>query len=447
MTRRVVVLGGGLAGLAAAWTLARNDFEVTLLESGGTLGGLAGSFEREGHFYPLGYHHILHRDYPLLFFLDLIGALPAVRWRRVRMAFHLDGKFHELGTPGGFAGFPMPLMDKLRFVRLMLRTFRKRDWRDWEGRTAAELIDQWAGPGVRTALFEPLTRLKFQLPCADVSGAWLGARLHYREGSAPLGYIPHANWTTVLCRGMAQLVAEAGVQVRLHSPVSRLLAEGGALREAELAGGERVSGDLFVSGIPTEVYGRLVPHDTTPNLREIHYSALISVVCATRQQVEPRFYWTNLASLDTTTCGIFRLDALNPSIGAPGEACVNFVTHLHGRDRPIFQWTDQQLIDAYRADFRKIYGFDLEPSWYNVARVAMYSPVFGPDFHNPPVRSSSWDNVYFAGNYRTFPSIVSTGTALASGLEAAEAVLADSGRTTDLPARAAGFRPAAMPRA
>lgn len=447
MTSRVVVLGGGLAGLAAAWTLARNDCDITLLESGAALGGLAGSFERDGHFYPLGYHHILHRDYPLLFFLDRIGALPDVRWRRVRMAFHLDGKFHQLGTPAGFAGFPMPLADKLRFVRLMLRTFRKRDWRDWEGRTAQELIDRWAGPGVRTALFDRLTQLKFELPCSDVSGAWLGARLHHREGSAPLGYIPDANWTTVLCGGMARLVTEAGVHVRLHSPVARLLAEDGQLRQAELASGERVPGDIFVSGIPTEVYGRMVPHDETPHLREIHYSALISVVCATRQRIEPEFYWTNLASLNTTACGIFRLDALNPSIGAPGEACVNFVTHLHGRDRPIFQWSDDQLLEAYRADFRKIYGFDLEPTWCNVARVPMYSPVFGPDFHNPPVQSAAWRNVYFAGNYRTFPSIVSTGTALASGLDAAAAVLADSGQKTDLPARAASFRPAAMPRA
>ena len=44
------------------------------------------------HFYPLGYHHILHRDRVLLYFLDLIGALPDVRWRRIRMLFHLGGR-------------------------------------------------------------------------------------------------------------------------------------------------------------------------------------------------------------------------------------------------------------------------------------------------------------------------------------------------------------------
>ena len=90
----------------------------------------------------------------------------------------------------------------------MLKAFNKRDWSDWHDRSAAELVDSYAGQGARQALFERLTRLKFELPCDEVSGAWLGARLHFREGSAPLGYIPDANWTKVLCDGIARLLAE-----------------------------------------------------------------------------------------------------------------------------------------------------------------------------------------------------------------------------------------------
>ena len=128
-TTSVVVLGGGLSGVAAAYALARSGVrDVTVLESGASLGGLAGSFEREGHFYPLGYHHILHRDRTLLFFLQLIGALPDVRWRRIRMLFHLGGASYDLGSPSGFLRFPMKPADKARFVRLMVTAFAKRDW-------------------------------------------------------------------------------------------------------------------------------------------------------------------------------------------------------------------------------------------------------------------------------------------------------------------------------
>lgn len=438
----VVILGGGLSGVAAAYALARAGWkQVTILERAPQLGGLAGSFEREGRFYPLGYHHILERDRTLLFFLDRIGALTAVRWRRIRMYFRLGGKLYDLGSPSGFLRFPMSLADKARFVALMLRAFGKPDWRDWQDKSARDLLDSWAGPGVREGIFERLTRLKFELPCEEVSGAWLGARLHFREGSTPLGYIPGANWTKVLCDGVTRLVAEAGVTVRVRETVARLRPDGGGrIAAAELETGEAIPADLFVSTIPTEVYRTLVPSDATPEIARIRYSALISVVCATRRKVEPDFYWMNLASLDRAACGIFLLDSLNPSIGAPGDACVNFVTHLRGRDRPFFAKSDDELLAAYQADFREVFGWELEPFWANVARIPMYSPVFTRGYRNPPLRSATWSNLYFAGNYRTFPSVVSTGTALRSGLETAGAMLADAGQASDLLGRADAFR-------
>ena len=48
MGRRVAVIGGGLAGIAAALDCAARGAEVTLLESRGRLGGAAYSFTRDG---------------------------------------------------------------------------------------------------------------------------------------------------------------------------------------------------------------------------------------------------------------------------------------------------------------------------------------------------------------------------------------------------------------
>src|SRR5207245_7531590 len=44
MGSRVIIIGGGLAGLAAATALAPRGFQLTLLESRNRLGGRAGSF-------------------------------------------------------------------------------------------------------------------------------------------------------------------------------------------------------------------------------------------------------------------------------------------------------------------------------------------------------------------------------------------------------------------
>jgi protoporphyrinogen oxidase len=443
----VVVLGGGLAGIGAAHALAQAGFrEITVVESTDTLGGLAGTFRIGEHFYPLAYHHILDRDRTLLYFLDRIGALDAVRWRRIRMLFRVGARLYDLSSPLDFLRFPMGLPDKVRFALLMLRAFRKADWREWEGRSARELLDAWAGSGVRRAMFEPLTRIKFQLSCDEVSAAWLGKRLYFREGSAPLGYIPGQNWTKVLCDGLTRLLEEDGVRIRVRAPVVRLHGSGEGIAEVELGGGDRLPAEVVVSTVPTVVYRRLVPEETTPALEAVRYTAVVSAICATRQPIDTDFYWMNLISLDCSASGLFRLESLNPSIGAPGEACLNFVTHVPSCDDAFFARSEAELLRGYLEDFRRIFGFALEPFWTRVNKLALYTPVFVRGYENPPVRSTRWRNVYFAGNYRTFPSIASTGTALGSGLEAADAVLADRGRASGLSSEVAGFRLPVMPR-
>ena len=441
---KVVVLGGGLAGMSAAWTLAREGLDVTLIEAGETLGGLAGSIERDGHFYPLAYHHILRRDRTLLWFLKRIGRLDAVRWSKIRMLFHLDDRLWNLAAPGDFLRFPMRLADKVRFVRLMLRSFRKADWDDWQDRSAEELVDTWAGPGVREALFERLSQLKFRRPCAEVSGAWLGARLHFREGSSPLGYIPGTNWTAVLCDGVAGLLDAAGVRVLLGRRILRLADDSGRVRAVECDDGTTFPADAFVSALPTEVYRSLIRHDDTPDLFSIRYTAILSGLCVTRQEIRPDFYWMNLASLEQSVNGIFRLESLNPTIGGPGESCLNFVTHVPSRDAAEFSYSDAEIWSGYRRDFEQVFGFELEPAWTKLVRLPLYSPVFHRGYRNPPVRSRRWPQVYFAGNYRTFPSIASTGTALGSGVDAAAALLEQIGRATPVPTEIDTFRPARM---
>jgi protoporphyrinogen oxidase len=443
----VVILGGGLSGMGAAHALTRAGWnDVTIVERAGELGGLAGTFRRGEHFYPLAYHHILHRDTTLLYFLQHIGALDRVRWRRIRMVFRLADRAYDLARPGDFLRFPMSLGDKIRFVRLMLRCFNKDDWSDWEGRNAADLIDQWAGPGVREAMFEPLTDLKFRLPCREVSAAWLGARLHYREGSAPLGFIPGTNWTKVLCEGLGDVLERAGVKTLLRRRVVSLPRRDDRLVGAELDDGERIEADLVINTLPVEIYRRMAPDDATAQLDSIRYTAVVSAICATRQAIEPDFYWMNLPTRNFNACGIFRLESLNPTIGAPGDACVNFVTHLPDRQHTAYGRSDDELVSGYLDDFRRLFGFDLDPFWTHLNRLPMYSPVFHPDYRNPPAKSTTFGNLYFAGNYRTFPSIASTGTALASGVTAAAALIADQGGQSALPQAIDRFRLAGMPR-
>ncbi|MDQ3469441.1 MAG: FAD-dependent oxidoreductase [Actinomycetota bacterium] len=61
-----VVLGGGPAGLAAAWYAARAGRHVALVERAPVVGGLAGSFEVSGVRVDHGSHRLHERTDPSL---------------------------------------------------------------------------------------------------------------------------------------------------------------------------------------------------------------------------------------------------------------------------------------------------------------------------------------------------------------------------------------------
>jgi hypothetical protein len=145
--------------------------------------------------------------------------------------------------------------------------------------------------------------------------------------------------------------------------------------------------------------------------------------------------------------GIFQLSALNNTIGKLGERTINFVTHLKTSDHDLFSRSETELMNSYRQDFRELFRVDLQTEWHQVSKVNMYAPILNVGFSNPPLRSTAWKNLYFAGNYRTFPSVLSTGTALRSGIETASAILADHGGMTDLSQEIDSFRLLGMPRA
>jgi squalene-associated FAD-dependent desaturase len=127
----VAVVGGGLAGISAAFTLADAGQQVTLFESRGWLGGATYSFTRDGLTIDNGQHVFLRccsayrgllsrlgvAEWAPVRRLDIPVLQPGARVVRLRRSRWLPAPVHVAGSLARYA--PLPVADRLRAVRGM----------------------------------------------------------------------------------------------------------------------------------------------------------------------------------------------------------------------------------------------------------------------------------------------------------------------------------------
>lgn len=123
--RKVAVIGGGIAGLTAAWHLCRAGFDVTVIEAADRLGGRVGETERNGIRYNTGARLFYPFSKPfnqMLEALGLSGELVPIRGLGARV----DGaeqSWHIELMPGikTLMDPAFDWSDRARFVRYGLR--------------------------------------------------------------------------------------------------------------------------------------------------------------------------------------------------------------------------------------------------------------------------------------------------------------------------------------
>ena len=112
---RVAVVGGGIAGLSAAWYLSQAGAQVTVYEGSDRLGGLGTFFEWRDTHIERFYHCLLPGDRYLLGVLRDIGLEPEVYWKATRFGYMRDGRLYGLNTAVDVLRFgALPPFDRLR---------------------------------------------------------------------------------------------------------------------------------------------------------------------------------------------------------------------------------------------------------------------------------------------------------------------------------------------
>ncbi|MBI4570920.1 MAG: FAD-dependent oxidoreductase, partial [Chloroflexi bacterium] len=263
---RVGIIGGGVAGMAAAYRLIERGHRVSLYEASPFLGGLVRTFEVGGNRLESFYHHVFSTDTTIVSLIEELGLGGQFTWRESTVGFYHGGRLYNFVTPLDLLKFtPAPLLDRLRMGLAAVYLRRQRDGTRYESVTAADWVRRNMGKGAYDAVWGPLLRGKFGDSANELAMVWLWNKIYLRFASRKglsqheqLGYLL-GSFGVYIDELERRLRASDLAEVHTGRAVKEVMVEGGRARGLLLADGERVDCDAVIACMPAHVFQKLAP--------------------------------------------------------------------------------------------------------------------------------------------------------------------------------------------
>jgi zeta-carotene desaturase len=414
----VIVIGGGLAGLAAAATLGVEGYRVRLLEARPFLGGRATSYQAGGETIDNCQHVLLRCCVNLLDFYSRLGVSGDI-------VFHREFYFLEPGGRSSVMRRSLPSFLGLRFLsfseklavarallairrehatRTDLENITMQQWLE-EKRQPARAIDRFWRQVLVSAINEDLDRM------AAIHGfqvfllGFLSNPEFYQMG---IPAVPLANLYA------AEAWKKLGnVEILPRTPAQRILLENGTVRGLATAGGE-LRADFYVSAVPFDRVAALVP-DLGLDLAEFENSPITGIHLWFDRPITDLPHAT---LLDRTIQWMF-----NKSQGRYIELVVSASRSLvEAKREDVIALAVRELAEFFPA----VAGASLEKSHVVKEIRATFSAKPGLEAHRPLNRTSI-GNLFLAGDWTRSGWPATMEGAVRSGYLAAEAVTSAAG--------------------
>ena len=183
---RVGIIGGGAAGLAAAYELTKRGHYAEVFKRTPFLGGQASTFPVGGGQLERGYHHLFVSDVAITDLIHELGLGDKLAWLESKVGLYHGGTIWNFGTPMDLMRFkPLSLLQRIRVGFWTFLLQKTKDWRKFEGVTARDWLVKHMGAEAYRVIWEPLLRGKFGDYYDQVSMTWIWGKIYLRV--APRG--------------------------------------------------------------------------------------------------------------------------------------------------------------------------------------------------------------------------------------------------------------------
>jgi len=292
LAQQVVIVGGGLAGMAAATSLATRGLRVTLLEAKRRLGGRAGSYiDRDsGELIDHCQHVAMGCCTNYLDFCERVGIGGLFQRYETLHFFGPDGRRSDF-RPSNWLPAPLHLLPALRGLRYLssgsrraieravLRLTRAADedsassatMLEWlrENRQPDEAIELFWAAVLVSALGDTLDRVSVPAAKKVFVDGFMAA-----QGASDV-LVPRVSLGELYDVRAAERLREQGVEIRLGATVERVVISGGRVQGVELKGGEKLSAEFVLLSLPWRRAVELVDSSMRDELPELSQAAAI----------------------------------------------------------------------------------------------------------------------------------------------------------------------------
>jgi protoporphyrinogen oxidase len=433
----IAVIGGGIAGLTAAYRFAKLGYRVSLWERGSRLGGQAAAFPvAGGASLEYFYHHLFQSDREIVSLIEELGIGDKLVWLPSNVGYFANGKAYPLNGALDLLRLPIiPFHDR---VRLGVTTFylqRVKDWKKFESITAERWLTRALGKRAYERTLGAQIDAKFGRYASQIAMVWFWGKIWLRTTSrrSPLeqerlGYIKGSFNT--LIDALHQALISSGVEVHTGEGPSRLeqtQTGGWELRFDDRE--EPVRADTVVVTTPSPILARLVPDlppDYMAKLRGLTYEAA-AVALLELDRPLTSIYWLNIADRDMPFTGVIEHTNFMPASEYGGKHYVYLSKYLEP-DHPSFTMPEDELLESYIPYIQRL-NPEFDRSWISnswIFRERAAQPIVGLHYSERiPDHRTPKPGLYLANTSQIYPEDRGTNYSVRLGNRIAELVDGD----------------------
>jgi protoporphyrinogen oxidase len=412
---RVGVIGGGYAGLTAAYELQKLGHHVTALEKYGRWGGQAATLPLLDTYIEYFYHHLFGSDAHILGLMDDLGIGDQLRWIESKVGWFAGGEIYDLVTPFDLIRFkPLSLFNRIKLGLMYLYLPRVNDWRRLESVTARDWIMRYMGPEIYDKFWGPLLRGKFGDLADDVSMTWLWGKIKVRGSSRQgatakekLAY-PQGSFE-IITHALVNRLEAGGADMRLNEEVTGLTTdpENSKRVTGVVTPKETIPFDVVISTGPGYNLLEIAPtldEAYADQLRSVRYQAAMVLLMVSKRSLS-RIYWMNIADRSMPFVGVIEHTNYVPPTEYQGRHLI-YVSNYLERDDPRYRLRAEELFELYEPHLKRINpGFDA--GWIEqkfVLRADAGQPVITRDYSERiPAYRTPLEGLYLANTLQIYP--------------------------------------------